>query len=210
MLKPAGKRLSHAVHDVEVSPSKVAQWANDTKKSFSTKLFPKSMTKSVSSTIHGARSQLSQVSTVAALSAIVEGAHMTKALVPISYEVKLGGLRSITIPDLLVFTSVDEYWKPILTWASFQVVPLLLAMVFNLRADSVSKRYRKAHAAEYTFDPVTFAVSKLLLVYLAFNTSLGSSYPGDQVGIVKYIVGEETFYIGTAITLLYAVYEAIL
>lgn len=210
MLKPAQRRFEDATEDMEISPSKVAKWANDTKKRVLSNRNISKGVKALPLSVEGMQSQLSQVTTVAALSVIVEGAKMTKALVPISYEVKLAGLRSISLPDLFVFLSVNDYWKPILTWVSFQIIPLLFGVVFNLRADSVSKRYRKAHAMEYAFDPVTFAISKLLMVYLAFYTTFGSSIAPNDVGLVKYIIGAETFFIGTAITLVYSIYEAIL
>lgn len=210
MLRPAQRRLESAAEDMEISPAKVAKWANDTKKRVLSSKNLSHTVKTIPASISEMRSQLSQVTTVAALSVIVEGAKMTKALVPISYEVKLAGLHSISLPDVLVFLSVNEYWRPILTWLSFQIIPLIFGVIFNLRADSVSKRHRKAHATEYAFDPVTFAISKLLMVYLAFNTSWGSNVAANEVGLVKYIVGSETFYIGTAITLLYSLYEAIL
>lgn len=210
IIKPAQGRLESAAEGLDFSPSKAARWANDTtKKVFSIKTFSKTV-KTLSTSVTEFRSQLSQVTTVAALSVIVEGAKMTKALVPISYEVKLSGLHSITLPDVLVFLSVNEYWKPIIAWLSFQIIPLIFGVVFNLRADAVSKRTKKAHALEYAFDPVTFAIAKLLMVYLAYNTSWGSALFSKDVGLVRYIVGQETFYIGTAITLIYSIYEAIL
>lgn len=215
MLRPLSKRLSRAAedvksHDFEVSPSKVAQWANDKKAQyFDPKRLSKATTKSISSFVGDVRKQMSQVSTIAALSVIVEGAFMTKALVPISWEVKLGGLRSITVPDILVFLSVNEYWKPILTWMSFQLIPFFLATIFNMRASSTSAGSRKTSSGP-VYDPVTYAIAKLLMVYLAFSTSLGSSFVPKELALVQRIVGGETFFIGTAITLVYSLYEAIL
>lgn len=209
LLKPASRRFDQAVHDVEVSPSKVAQWAHDTKEQmFSTKNLPETLTRILPNSIGSMRSRLSQVATVAGISLVVEGAKLTRALVPNSYEVKVGGLGALTVPDLLVFLSVDEYWKPILTWMSFQIIPLIVAALFNFRAGTVPKRSRKAHGEGHAFDPVTFAVAKLLMVYLAFHTTVGSDLAWKELGLLQHVVGEETFFIGTAITLIYALYEA--
>ncbi|CCG84951.1 protein of unknown function [Taphrina deformans PYCC 5710] len=210
LVKPLNRRLQQAAHDTEVSPTKVAQWAHDTRKQvLSSKNVPKVFSKTIPDTVGSIRSSMSQVKTVAIISVIVEGLKMDKALIPISYEVKYGGYRSITVPDILVLLSGENYWKPIFTWLSFQIIPLVAAFVFNFRAHSTSRRGRKANV-EYSFDPFTFALSKLLLIYLAFHTSLGSYYAWKELGLVQHIVGNETFVIGSVVTLFYAIYDALL
>ena len=211
MLRPVSKRLEDAANEMEVSPAKVAQWADETKKRvLRAKHLPTTLTKSIPEQWHAARTALGTTAGVAALSVIAEGFKMTKALVPISYEVKLAGLRSITVPDIMVFFSIDNYWKPVLTWLLFQLIPLAISAVINLRASSQLPILKRSRSSKSSFDPFTFAVAKLLMVYLAFQSSVSFSSLAKQVTIVKYVVGLDTFVIGTTITLLSAIYVAAL
>lgn len=207
---PITKRFENATSDLDISPSKVAQWASDTrKKVWNGKLVPKSVTKAIPS-MNGLRAQLSQVNTIGGIAILTEAAVLSKALLPISYEIKLGGLGAVTIPDLYVALFGSKFWYPIATWIMFQLIPLIASNIVNPRADSVSKRYRKAHAMEYAFDPVVFAIAKLLLCYIAFDTKFVSGFISKQVSTLDYTIGKETFQVSAGVTLLFALYEAIL
>jgi hypothetical protein len=204
-------KVSQELHDVtdeiELSPAKVAQWANDTtSKVFNTNNLPRNM----SDLPNNLRSSLSHVSTVALGSISVEAFRLIKALIPMSYEFKLGGFGSITLPDVFVFLLGDRFWKPMIVWLAFQLVPLFLAVLFNLRADSTPRKGRKPTHATYVADPVTYAVAKLLMVYLAYNTAWASYFGVKELALLQMTIGTETMIIGSSITLLFALYAAVL
>lgn len=210
MLQPVTRKLQDITQDMEISPSKVAQWAADTKKKvFNSKNIPKTVTNAIP-TAGTMRSQLSQVTTVTGIAIATEAIILSRALVPISYEIKFGGFGAVTLPDLYVALFGDNFWRSTSTWLVLQIIPLIISTLVNPRAESVSKKYRAAHALAYSFDPVVFGIAKLVLVYMAFETSAFSSFASKQVSMLQYTVGKDTFMISAAVTLLFALYDAIL
>lgn len=156
------------------------------------------------------RHALSSATTVALLSVLLESSKLGRVLVPWSYEVSLG-LREITVPDVFAMLQ-PSFWKTTLTWSVFQLIPLILAAMFNLRADASYKHTSAVSKSKsVSFDPVTFAVAKLLMIYLSYHTVWGTQVLSlVELAKLGQVVGTETMAIGAGISLLFGLYEAML
>ncbi|BFZ55346.1 hypothetical protein PYCC9005_002386 [Savitreella phatthalungensis] len=232
----AVKPYVDAVADLDVSPSKVAKWANDTRDKVvaqsKASLQSAPGVKELPSTIDELRAGLSKVSSVAIVAASVEAVLLAKHLLPLSTEVKLFGFGALSIPDLLVVLALDSFWKPLLAWALFQIIPLILGSLFNLRSaaahvhgssstaarsgrrassPAASSNSNSLQTSSYVVDPVTFAAAKLLLVQIIFESGIGKQLLGrKQIALLELAVGEKVIFTSAAVTLLFALYEAIL
>ena len=226
--------VSSAVDDLDVSPSKVARWANETRDkvvaSSRSSLQNAPVVSQLPSTFDALRAGLSKVSAVATIAVSAEGILLAKALVPLSTEVKIFGLGAVSLPDILTVLFLDAFWKPVLAWAIFQIVPILLGTLFNLRSaashSTGGRRSTRSRAASsssssttgggalelltYAVDPVAFAAFKLALVHAAFDSSLGKYALGKQIDILAFTVGKDVMQVGALLTLVFAIYEAIL
>ena len=74
---------------------------------------------------------------------------------------------------------------------------------FRMSSTTVARRHRKTKAA----DPFTFAIAKLILIYFIFNTSWQHI---PQVKMLGNVIGRDTMSIGAGVSLLFAIYDAIL
>lgn len=222
-LQKVSQVVASAVDDIELSPSKVARWANETRdKVVATSKSSLQNAPGVSqlpSTFDELRAGLSKVSSVATVAAAVEGAILAKALIPLSTEIKIFGLGAVSLPDIFTLLVLDAFWKPVLAWSLFQILPLVLGSLFNLRAAAAhsTRRTTRSRASAgalekltYAVDPVAYAAGKLLLVHLAFETSVGRHFLGKQLDMLHFVVGKDTMQVGALVVLLFAIYEAIL
>lgn len=123
----------------------------------------------------------------------------------------------VWIPDFFLLLTT-EFWSPALTWAfTSTLVPALFGYFFNLSAASHASSGRgrpRAHGPEYTVDPLTFSVVKALLTYVVY--AQGVSFGGwiDPVSVMRInsalYGGWPGVLVGTAITGLAAIYDAVL
>lgn len=123
----------------------------------------------------------------------------------------------VWIPDFFLLLT-SEFWSPALTWAlTSTVLPSLFGYFFNLSTASHTSSGRgrpRAHAPDYTVDPLTFSVVKALLTYVVY--AQGVSFGGlvDPVSVLRInsalYGGWPGVLVGTAVTGLAAIYDAVL
>ena len=120
--------------------------------------------------------------------------------------------KPIFLPDLFNLLSLDDFWKPFLSWAFVTLaLPLAFAYAVNLPAVSstgISRRHSHAHGGR-SFDPITFAVTKTLLVFAVFYRAC-PLIPSDSVSTITSAIGSEILLLNSIIAFVYGLYDAIL
>ena len=121
--------------------------------------------------------------------------------------------KPIFLPDLFNLLSIAEFWKPFLSWAFVTLaLPLAFAYAVNLPAVSSAglstRRHSHSHAGR-SFDPITFAVTKALLVFAVFYRAC-PIIPNDAVSTITSAIGSETLLLNSIIAFVYGLYDAIL
>lgn len=173
---------------------------------------------------HATRDTLSTVTSVLFLVSAVELWHIRPEILAsrFAFTIPAVGLLGtsdypVYLPDMfLVLTS--SFWSPALAWTltSF-VLPALFGYFFNLSAsnNTVPRTRSKAHAlAEHVVDPLTFSIVKALVSYLVYAQGLTFGGLISETSIVRLnsavYGGWRGILVGTAITGLVSVYDAVL
>jgi hypothetical protein len=118
----------------------------------------------------------------------------------------------VFLPNLFNILSIEDFWTPFLSWAFVTLLlPLLFSYAFNLAATHhtgpVTRRSSHTHAR--LFDPITFAVTKTLLVFAVFYRAC-PILPDDAVSTITKAIGSETLLLNSIIAFVYGLYDAIL
>jgi hypothetical protein len=121
---------------------------------------------------------------------------------------------AVYLPDMfLVLTS--SFWSPALTWfTTSYLLPTLFGYFFNLSATSSSgPRTRAKVNAEYSVDPLTFSIAKALFSYTVYAQGVTFGlFPETSIERLNSAVygGYKGVLVGTAITGLVSIYDAVL
>ena len=117
----------------------------------------------------------------------------------------------IFLPDLFKLLSIEDFWLPFLSWAFVTLaLPLAFAYAFNLpsvASPSTGRRHAPAHSR--SFDPITFAVTKALLVFAVFYRAC-PIIPDNSLATISSAIGGETLFLNSIIAFVYGLYDAIL
>jgi hypothetical protein len=117
----------------------------------------------------------------------------------------------VFLPDLFKILSIDEFWKPFLSWGWITLVlPLAFAYAVNFPSSTsagTSRRHQVFHGR--SFDPITFAVTKAILVFAVFYRAC-PIVPADAVKTISAAIGGETLLLTSIIAFIYGLYDAIL
>lgn len=117
----------------------------------------------------------------------------------------------VFLPDLFKILSIDGFWKPFLSWGWITLaLPLAFAYAVNFPSGTsaaTSRRHQVFHGR--SFDPITFAVTKTLLVFAVFYRSC-PIIPSDAVKTISSAIGGETLLLTSIIAFVYGLYDAIL
>jgi hypothetical protein len=120
--------------------------------------------------------------------------------------------KPIFLPDLFKILSIEEFWTPFLSWGFVTLaLPLAFAYIVNLpyvSSTSGSGR-RQTHSHTRDFDPITFAVTKALLVFAVFYRAC-PIIPPSAVSTISSAIGGETLFLNSIIAFVYGLYDAIL
>ena len=117
----------------------------------------------------------------------------------------------IFLPDLFKLLSIEDFWMPFLSWGFVTLaIPLVFAYAFNLpsvASSNTGRRHAPAHSR--AFDPITFAVTKALLVFAVFYRAC-PIIPDKSLATIRSAVGGETLMLNSIIAFVYGLYDAIL
>lgn len=122
----------------------------------------------------------------------------------------------VYVPDMfLVLTS--GFWSPALTWAlTSGIIPCFVGYFFNLSANSApsNRRRSSSHNAEYVVDPLTFSIVKALVSYVVYAQGVNFGGLLSETSILRLneavYGGYKGMLVGTAITGLVSIYDAVL
>ncbi|KAK7427109.1 hypothetical protein QQZ08_006378 [Neonectria magnoliae] len=122
----------------------------------------------------------------------------------------------VYVPDMFLLLT-SSFWSPALTWAlTSSVIPVLFGYFFNLSANSSPSNRRRSHSqsAEYVVDPLTFSIVKALVSYVVYAQGatfggLLSEFTIRRLDAAVY-GGYKGILVGTAITGLVSIYDAVL
>ena len=162
---------------------------------------------------------VANVVTVDILAVIAEAIVLIKALLPLTTKITLPAVPGLVsksvvhLPDLFALLSTN-FWYPFLTWTFLTVVaPLAVATSVNFNAvtsSSSSTGAARRTSAGRRFDPVTFAVVKLLINYALIRASWTAPYFSKKVQVlVVSAIGEDMLFAVGLVTLIYGFYDAI-
>ncbi|OLL27022.1 hypothetical protein NEOLI_000037 [Neolecta irregularis DAH-3] len=125
---------------------------------------------------------------------------LLRKLIPLTFLLHLPGehFSAIQLPDLFILLSADYFWKPFLLWLGTSVVlPTIAALFVNPQHN------------QHSVDPVTFSIAKLVLTYIVFIRQWTFTLVGYRSGdIIKAAISSDILWLGGAISLVYAFYEA--
>lgn len=172
------------------------------------------------------RETLSTVSAILLSVAVFELYYLRPELLPDRYAFTIPALKLLGTPDYPVLVPdafallTSAFWKPALTWLlTSLLLPSVFGYFFNLsaaHAHSSSGRGRPARVSqpEYAVDPLMFSVTKALATYVVY--AQGATFGGwiDPTAVARInsalYSGWKGALVGTAVTGLAAVYDAVL
>lgn len=170
------------------------------------------------------RNALSTVTSVLFLVSAVELYHIREGLLPSRFAFNIPAVSllgtsdyPVYIPDMfLVLTS--SFWSPALTWAFTSIfLPSLFGYFINLSSanNTVPRTRSRAHEkAEHVVDPLAFSIVKALVSYLVYAQGLtfGGLLSEPSIARLSESVygGWQGMLVGTAITGLFSLYDAVL
>lgn len=122
----------------------------------------------------------------------------------------------VKIPDLFLLLT-SSFWSPVLLWSftSF-VLPTLVGYYVNLTAAHPSGRRTRSSnpTPEYNVDPLTFSIVKALISFVVYGQEVTFGGWIDELSIARIngavYGGYKGILVGTAITGLVSVYDAVL
>ncbi|KAK8024224.1 hypothetical protein PG993_012290 [Apiospora rasikravindrae] len=178
----------------------------------------------VTEATHATREYLSSVNAVLALVSIFELYFLRPEVLPDRYAFTIPAVQllgttdyPVMVPDLfLLFTT--SFWSPAFLWAcTSAIVPTLFGYFFNLSVAHQSGRRTSRQAnpsPDYTVDPMTFSIVKALLSFVVYgqNVTFGGWFDQESIARVNGAVygGWKGVLVGTAVTGLFSVYDAVL
>jgi hypothetical protein len=117
----------------------------------------------------------------------------------------------VYLPDLFKILSIEEFWKPFFSWGFISVLlPLAFAYAINLPSVSSPPSSRSRHTAHgRSFDPITYAVVKSLLVFAVFYRGC-PLITDDATLTINSAIGGETLLLSSVVAFVYGLYDAIL
>ncbi|KAM4066095.1 hypothetical protein HRG_000247 [Hirsutella rhossiliensis] len=126
----------------------------------------------------------------------------------------------VYLPDMFLILTAS-FWSPALTWALTGVVlPCLFGYFFNLSATSGGSapgsrtRARAQAAADTVVDPLTFSIVKALVSYVVYGQGVTFGGLLNEAAIERLNAavygGYKGMLVGTAITALVSMYDAVL
>lgn len=122
----------------------------------------------------------------------------------------------VYLPDMFLLLT-SSFWSPAWVWAfTSAIVPCIVGYYFNLRANSggSSRRRSISRGNEYVVDPLTFSIVKALLSYVVYaeGATLYGLLPEASIMRLNNAVygGYKGILVGTAITGLVSIYDAVL
>ena len=159
---------------------------------------------------------VANVVTVDILAVIAEAIVLIKALLPLTTKITLPAVPGLVsksvvhLPDLFALLSTN-FWYPFLTWTFLTVVaPLAVATSVNFNAVTSSSSAGRRTSAGRRFDPITFAVVKLMINYALIRASWTAPYFSKKVQVlVVTAIGEDMLFAVGMVTLIYGFYDAI-
>jgi hypothetical protein len=120
--------------------------------------------------------------------------------------------KPIFLPDLFKILSIEEFWKPFLSWGFISILlPLAFAYAINLPSTTSAQtsRSRSVQIHGRSFDPITFAVAKTILVFAVFYRAC-PLIPDDAALVINSAIGGETLLLTSIVAFVYGLYDAIL
>ncbi|RSM16877.1 hypothetical protein CDV31_004346 [Fusarium ambrosium] len=122
----------------------------------------------------------------------------------------------VYVPDMFLLLS-SSFWSPTLTWIFTSVaVPSFMGYFFNLSATSTppTRGRLRSNNAEYVVDPLTFSIVKALISFVVYGQGVNFGGLLNDMSIVRLnnaiYGGYKGILIGTAITGLMSIYDAVL
>ncbi|KOS20351.1 hypothetical protein ESCO_005480 [Escovopsis weberi] len=123
----------------------------------------------------------------------------------------------VYLPDMFLLLTAS-FWSPALTWMMTSlIIPCVFGYFFNLTAASGSSGSRarsRALAAETVVDPLTFSIIKALISYVVYAQRTTFCGLLSETAIVRLngavYGGYKGMLVGTAITGLVSIYDAVL
>lgn len=171
--------------------------------------------RSAMSTIHSIILFIAATELVQIRSAVLPAKHAFT--IPPVWWLGLAHDTPVNLPDIfLVLTS--SFWSPVLAWAmTAYAVPALFGYFFNLTSGRtvVDQHGQKVvKPPYYTVDPLTFSITKAILSYLVYgqHLSVGSWPDPDSIRRLRESLfgGTSGVLVGTSVTALLSIYDAIL
>ncbi|KAK8099176.1 cupin -type protein [Apiospora kogelbergensis] len=170
------------------------------------------------------REYLSSVNAVLALVSVFELYFLRHEVLPDRYAFTIPALQllgtkdyPVMIPDLFLLLTTS-FWSPTFLWAcTSAILPTLFGYFFNLSVAHQSGRRTSRNAnpsPDYTVDPMTFSIVKALLSFVVYgqNVTFGGWFSEESIARVNGAVygGWKGVLVGTAVTGLFSVYDAVL
>jgi len=120
--------------------------------------------------------------------------------------------KPLFLPDLFKILSIEEFWKPFLSWGWLTLVlPLAFAYAVNLpsvtHGGHSARRQAQFHGRK--FDPITFSVVKTLLVFAVFYRACPLIWE-DASFTISSAIGGEVLLLTSIVGFVYGLYDAIL
>ncbi|KPM43108.1 hypothetical protein AK830_g3448 [Neonectria ditissima] len=122
----------------------------------------------------------------------------------------------VYVPDMFLLLT-SSFWSPALTWAlTSSIIPSLVGYFFNLSANTSPPNRRRSYnySPEYVVDPLTFSIVKALISYVVYaqGATFGGLLSEFTIGRLDAAVygGYKGVLVGTAITGLVSIYDAVL
>lgn len=122
----------------------------------------------------------------------------------------------VFIPDMFLLLTAS-FWSPALIWAfTSTVLPSLVGYFVNLTAGAHHGRVtrRSAPVPDYVVDPLTFSIVKAVISFVVYGqgVTFGGWIDGQSIERINSAVygGYKGVLVGTAITGLFSIYDAVL
>lgn len=171
---------------------------------------------------HATREALSTVTSVLFCVAGFELVSISREILGKVYAFTIPANNTLGTPDYPVYVTdmflllTSSFWSPALTWVLTSIVlPCLAGWFFNLRATSAHRSGRpRSSASEHVVDPLTFSIAKALISYVVYAQGVTFNGLLSEASVERLNTGVYGGYkgilVGTAITGLVSIYDAVL
>ncbi|KAI0134075.1 hypothetical protein BJ170DRAFT_183624 [Xylariales sp. AK1849] len=172
---------------------------------------------------HATRESLSTVTSILFVVSAFELYFLRHEVLPDRYAftipaISLLGTKDypVLIPDLFLLLT-SSFWSPTLLWLfTSSVLPTAIGYFFNLSVAHQSGRRTRTHNPnpDYVVDPLTFSIVKALISFVVYGqkVTFGGWIDEESIARVSGAVygGYKGILVGTAITGLISIYDAVL